>query len=446
MTECGRARAIYDFWVAFEEEQKGESMDTFLFDTVILLALVVMFGYFNEKVTKFTHEIALMLYALMLGGILVILGIVFKGTGSVLRILEDIQVFDLQGFLMEGVLCFMLFAGSCHMRLLDFKKYARAISLLAAGATFLGAVFYGMIFYGVGRVLGLSLSLPVCLMFGSIVAPTDPIAATSILKKFHLPPGISFIIEGESLLNDGMGVALFIFFSGMATAGESGGFVAVMAKELLGAVVIGILATAVCFPVFRRTKDEARKIFSSLLAVSASYVLCEVFGFSGAIASVVCGVLFSALRNLEEQKGRPMELEGFDSFWMLLDTLMNSILYVMLGLSFIHILQMPFVLLLSFFAIIGNLICRSGSLALVSLLIGPLPDGYHRGQFIRLLTWGGLRGGLSVALAMSTQGMVPEEIFHIILGGTYAIVFFTTIIQGMTMQNVYQRIQKRREK
>lgn len=420
-------------------------MDTFLLKTVILLALVVMLGYFNERVTKFTHEIALMLYAVILGGIMVILSVAFKGTGTVSRILEDVQVFDLESFLIEGVLCFMLFAGSCHMRLLDFKKYARVISLLAVAATFLGAVFYGILFYGAGRLLGLSLTVPVCLMFGSIIAPTDPIAATSILKKFNLPPGISFIMEGESLLNDGVGVALFIFFSGMVTAEGSGGFAAVMAKEILGAVIVGTLVTAVCFPVFCRTKDAARQIFSSLLAVSASYVLCEKFGFSGAIASVVCGVLFSAFRNLEEQKGKPMELGRFDSFWEILDTLMNSILYVMLGLSFIRILQMPHVLLLSSLAVAGNLICRSGSLALVSLLAGPLPEGYHKWQFIRLLTWGGLRGGLSVALAMSTRGLVSDEVCHIILGGTYAIVFFTTIVQGMTMRTVYQRIQKERD-
>ncbi len=371
-----------------------------------------------------------------------VLGIAFEGRGTVSQTLEGIQVFNLEEFLMEGVLCFMLFAGSCHMRLLDFKKHARAISLLAAAATFLGAVFYGLIFYGVGRLLGFSLTIPVCLMFGSIVAPTDPIAATSILKKFNLPPGISFIIEGESLLNDGMGVALFIFFSGMVTAGESGGFFTVMAREILGAVIVGILVTAVCFPVFRRTGDEARQIFTSLLAVALSYVLCETFGFSGAIASVVCGVLFSALRNLAEHRGNPLLTEQFDIFWEILDTLLNSILYVMLGLSFIHILQMPRVLLLSIFAVLANLAGRAGSLGVSSLFIGPLPDGYRRGAFIKLLTWGGLRGGLSVALAMSTQGMLPDEIYHIILGGTYAIVFFTTIVQGMTMRSVYQSIQR----
>ena len=417
-------------------------MDNFLVNTVVLLALVVVFGYFNEKVTRFTHEISLMLFSVILGGILVVLGIAFEGRGTVSQTLEGIQVFNLEEFLMEGVMCFMLFAGSCHMRLLDFKKHARAISLLAAAATFLGAVFYGLIFYGVGRLLGFSLTIPVCLMFGSIVAPTDPIAATSILKKFNLPPGISFIIEGESLLNDGMGVALFIFFSGMVTAGESGGFFTVMAREILGAVIVGILVTAVCFPVFRRTGDEARQIFTSLLAVALSYVLCETFGFSGAIASVVCGVLFSALRNLAEHRGNPLLTEQFDIFWEILDTLLNSILYVMLGLSFIHILQMPRVLLLSIFAVLANLAGRAGSLGVSSLFIGPLPDGYRRGAFIKLLTWGGLRGGLSVALAMSTQGMLPDEIYHIVLGGTYAIVFFTTIVQGMTMRSVYQSIQR----
>ena len=416
-------------------------MDTFLLNTVILLALVVVLGFFNEKVTKFTHEIALMLFTVIVGGVLLVASAVLRGTGTASQVLEELQFFNLEGFLMEGVLCFMLFAGSCHMRLLDFKKYARAISLLAVGATFLGAVFYGLIFYGAGKLLGLSFTLPVCLMFGSIVAPTDPIAATSILKRFHLPDGISFIIEGESLLNDGMGVALFIFFSGMVTAEESGGFIAVMAKEILGAMFVGIVVTFLCFAIFSRTKDEARQIFTSLLAVSMSYVLCECFGFSGAIASVVCGVLFSALRNYSEYKGRPLDLRQFDIFWGILDTLLNSVLYVMLGISFIRILQMPHVLVLSLLAIAANLVARSGSLGAASIFIGPLPDGYNKPQFIKLLTWGGLRGGLSVALAMSAQGMVSDEIHLIILGGTYAIVFFTTIVQGMTMHRVYERIQ-----
>ena len=414
-------------------------MLNFLPQAVILLLLIVLLGFFNEKVTKFPYEISLMLYSVVVGIGGLILASVIRDA-SVSEIFENLQVFNLEGFLMEGVLCFMLFAGSCHMRLLDFKKHARPITLLSIGATLLGAIFYGVLFYAGASLMGLPFTFPVCLMFGSITAPTDPIAATSILKKFNLPKEISFIMEGESLFNDGVGVALFVCFSGMVTMQENGSFLAVMGKELFGAVLVGIVVTALCFPIFAATGEGNRRIFVSLLAVSMAYVLCEHFGFSGAIASVVCGILFSALRNHREQKGKPMELQEFDTFWEILDSLLNSILYVMMGLTFVHILQMPQVLLISCLAVIFNLIGRFSSVGLSTLFAGKLPNGYDKLNFTKLLTYGGMRGGLSIALAMSTRGMVSIETYNIILGSTYAIVFFTTVVQGLTMKRVYQKI------
>ena len=417
-------------------------MSGFLLQAVILLFFIVLLGFFNEKVTKFPYEISLMLYSVVIGSGVLIFVSVMSDT-PVRKMLENLQVFNLEELLMEGVLCFMLFAGSCHMRLLDFKKHARPIILLSIVATLLGAVFYGVLFYAGASLLGLPFTFPVCLMFGSITAPTDPIAATSILKKFNLPKDISFIMEGESLFNDGVGVALFVCFSGMVTMQEKGSFLAVMGKELFGAVLVGVLVTAVCFPIFASTGEGNRRIFVSLLAVSLAYVLCEHFGFSGAIASVVCGILFSALRNHREQKGKPIDLQEFDTFWEILDNLLNSILYVIMGLTFVHILQMPQVLLISCFAVIFNLIGRSSSVGLATLFAGKLPNGYDKLSFIKLLTYGGLRGGLSIALAMSTREMVATETYNIILGSTYAIVFFTTVVQGMTMKQVYQRIEKK---
>ena len=410
-------------------------------ELVVVISLVCLLGFFNEKVTKLTYEISLMLFSVVIGGILLLIVTFAKGTG-IADVLPQSQFINIERFLMEGVLCFMLFAGSCHMKLSGFRQLARQISVLAFVCTLLGACFYGFLFYGASLLLGLNLSLPVCLMFGSIAAPTDPIAATSILSKFGLPKQLSFLIEGESLFNDGVGVALFVCFSGMATASSSGGFFTVMLREILGAVAVGAVVTCLCFLLFRNTKSKTLGIFVTLMTVSVSYAICERLSFSGAIASVICGILFSYLRSRFCQNDDAEKAENFDSFWETLDVLLNSLLYVMLGLSFVHILQTEHVVMLSLIAIAANFIARCGSLSISSLLMGKIPDGYDRLNFIKLLTWGGLRGGLSVALAMSTKELLPENSYSIILGGTYAIVFFTTVVQGLTMKPVYNRISR----
>lgn len=411
-------------------------MTTFLPFFVVIMILVVGLGYFNEKVTKITDEIALMLFSIIIGAVLLLITL-FISNADVQMILENIQVFDFEDYLMDCVLCFMLFAGSCHMKLWDFKKMARQISVLSFLCTFLGAVIYGVCFYGFSRLLSLNFSLPVCLMFGSIVAPTDPIAATSILNKFGLPRNISFLIEGESLLNDGVGVALFVCFSGIVKATGGGNVLKVLFREVLGAAVIGFVVSSACILIFAKSTDFNRKIFSSLLAVSCAYLLCQIFDCSGAIASVVCGVMFSTVRRYEKSVGQVEAMRHFDTFWEILDNLLNSVLYVMLGLSFVRILQMPYVMVLSIIAVICNCIGRAGSLALSVPVLGEIPDRYDWKNFVLLLTWGGLRGGLSIALAMSTAPMLDETTYRIILGGTYAIVFFTTVVQGLTMQKVY---------
>ena len=416
-----------------------------MFMFVGIIALICILGFFNEKVTKLTYEIALMLFASIIG-IVVLVGVAVFHDTDVGNVLKQVQDFDIHDFLMHGVLCFMLFAGSCHMKLKDFKQQARQVTVLALVCTLLGAAFYGLLIYGAGILFGSKLSLPVCLMFGSIIAPTDPIAATGILGKFGLPKKTSFLIQGESLFNDGIGVALFVCFSSMVSASSSSeeGIIGVMLREISGALVVGVVVTALCFLMFRFCKNAYLKIFISLLTVSLSYVVCEALHFSGAIASVICGILFSELRSRFGESEEEKHAELFDSFWETLDVFLNSVLYVLLGLSFISVLRMEYVLLLSAIAIIANLIARSASLTLSTLVIGKIPDGFSRFGFVTLLTWGGLRGGLSVALAMSTKDILPEQTYFIILGCTYAVVFFTTVIQGLTMKPVYNRISRNR--
>jgi CPA1 family monovalent cation:H+ antiporter len=277
-------------------------------------------------------------------------------------------------------------------------------------------------------------------MLGSIIAPTDPIAATSILKKFGLPEKVGFLMEAESLLNDGVGVALFVCFSGIVAGDAGSGFVTIMFREIIGAVLIGFVVCRICFEVFIRTNDKHRKIFASLLMVSLSYLLCEKLGCSGAISCVVCGVVFSTLRDKAERKGKTEGAEDFDSFWETMDILLNSVLYIILGLSFVRILQMSMIIVFSLVAIILNLVCRYCSVFTGTLLMRQLPDGYDKKKFATLFTWGGLRGGLSIALAMSTASFIPADLYHILIGCAYAVVFFTTVVQGLTMKKVYQRL------
>ena len=414
-------------------------MDNFLLAVSVIFAFVVFIGFFNEKVTHLTYEISLLLFSVLAGCVITA---VYAGVNdiSVRRLLDSIQVFNLERFLVEGVLCFMLFAGSRNMKIASFRENARKITVLAFVCTLLSACFYGGLFYLICRLLQISFTIPMCLMLGSIIAPTDPIAATSILKKFGLPEKVGFLMEAESLLNDGVGVALFVCFSGMVAGGEGPGFFAVMIREILGAVIIGLVVCRICFEIFIRTSDKYRKVFVSLLMVSLSYYLCERLECSGAISCVVCGVSFSAFCDNAKKKGRFEETEVFDSFWETTDILLNSVLYVILGLSFVRILQMPMIVVLSLAAILLNLLCRYGSIYIGTFMMNPLPDGYGKREFSSLFTWGGLRGGLSVALAMSTASVVPQDIYYIIIGCAYAIVFFTTVVQGLSMNRVYRHI------
>lgn len=416
-------------------------MNNFLLVVSVIFTLIVIIGFINEKVIHLTYEISLLMFSVIIGCI--ITGI-YAGISdmTVRKLLDSIQVFNLQRFLVEGVLCFMLFAGSRNMKISLFKENARKISVLAFVCTLLGALFYGGSFYLICRLLQIPFTVPMCLMLGSIIAPTDPIAATSILKKFGLPEKVGFLMEAESLLNDGVGVALFVCFSGMAAGNAGSGFLAVMLREIIGAVVIGVIVCRISFEFFVRTSDKHRKVFVSLMMVSLSYYLCERLGCSGAISCVVCGVSFSAFCDNAKKKGRLDGLEVFDSFWEAIDILLNSVLYVILGLSFVRILQMPMTIILSAVAIILNLVCRYSSVFIGTFLMKPLPDGYGNKELSTLFTWGGLRGGLSVALAMSTASVVPPEIYHIIIGCAYAVVFFTTVVQGLTMNKVYQRLSK----
>ncbi len=402
--------------------------------------LIIFISYINDSYLKLSHEIILMLFSCTVA-LITLIGYSFFSNDSFRMLVAHMQPINFEDFLLNGALCFMLFAGSCHLRIHDFKAQFQNISVLSFLATFLGTVFYGLVFYGLSYLLSLNLSIYVCLMFGSIVSPTDPIAATSILNKYALPKKTSFLIEGESLLNDGVGVALFVLFSGLVSVHnhQSENMFLLMVDELCGAAVIGAGVTYLSLLLLNKSSNFKQHIYVSLFAVSMSYYLSQITGCSGPIASVVCGICFSSWRDSHETKEECFK--EFDLCWETLDNFLNSVLYVVMGISMLFIFQSEYVVLVSVIAIISNLLARGGSVYACTFFMKDIPDGFSRKGFSMLLTWGGLRGALCIALAMSCKDLVDVKTFHMIMAGTYALVFFTTICQGLTVPKVYSKIE-----
>ncbi len=417
-------------------------MTGFLPLIIALLFLVIIFNFINRKFFHFSYEIALMLFSTILGAIYVVVSNYFLDT-SLVKLIERLQPINIESFLMDGALCFMLFAGACHLKISDFLKQARSVGIYSFVATFLGAVIYGVIFYAITYTFSLHMSFAECLMLGSIISPTDPIAATSILNKFGLPKKTGFLIEAESLLNDGVGVAVFVCFSGMviANASPDTSVFSVLINQLAGAMVIGAIVSFICYGMLSKEDDFKQRIYISLLCVSLSYLLCQYFNCSGAIACVVCGIMFSDWREKQSEEVQN-SFSNFDICWEAIDHFLNSVLYVIMGLSVLMIMRMNAVVVICLATFFSNLIGRGGSVYLCSFFIKEIPDHFSRNGFTALMTWGGLRGGLCIALAMSTQDMVSEEHFQYIMGATYAIVFFTTVVQGLTLKRVYRMIRK----
>lgn len=412
--------------------------ESILAPIVIMLAIVVFFGFLNEKTVQLPTEIALLLSGLVISVFIIVMGIEVGNSSN------EMSEFLLDKFLVEGILCFMLFAGACKLRYCDLKKQLKLISCMAMISTLLATAIYGALIYGIATLVGLTqLSFLECLLLGCIVAPTDPIAAMSILKKAGLPEDIALAIEGESLFNDGVGVALFAIMSGIISGSNSSvtvaSFVQLITKEILGALLVGAIISLILYKLFTLTTDIYRQIFISLLAVSLSYVLCESWGFSSAIAAVICGISFATYMDKPESEN-PEAFRVYRNFWEVIDSLLNSTLYVMLGLTFVNIVLFApgnygWILL----AIVINVIARYIGIFVGSMPVKEKPQNLKQVPFTNLLTWAGLKGALCLALAMSAESYLSAEAFQVILIATFGVVLFTTLGQGLTIGWFYKK-------
>jgi len=380
-------------------------------------------------------SIGLMLLALCMS--LVLVGVQAAGIvddlGWVGTVVRELNLSDV---LLNGVLCFMLYAGSAGVTLESIKRDRWTILTLAIGSTLIACVVTGTLLHYALGWMGVTLALSYALVFGALISPTDPIAALAILKAAGLPKRLEAIINGESLFNDGVGVVLFTVFLAYAQgSGQEGSPLVLFLREVLGGVGLGLAVGLVIHLVLLRTTDYGIHLVMTLGSVALGYSVALQIDVSGPIAMVVAGLVAgnATLPRLADEVRAPLQ-----TFWDGIDNILNSLLFVMMGLIVVLIHNLDYAPLIKIVptAILVCLIARAISVyvPLIGLTATRTLDGDRNG-LTKLLTWGGLRGGLALALALS----LPQSHERPIIGNmTFAVVAFSVLVQGSTISKLFK--------
>ena len=414
---------------------------------IIVLIFIVTIGILNEKVIHLQSDIALIMFSLIISLILLVLGRV-AGIESIKKFTDNVGDFGFEEYLMDGALCFMLFAGASKVNMRKFRQNIRAISLLALLTTVISSVFYGLLIYLAALLFKLPLDFLSAVLLGCVVSPTDPIAATGILNKIGLSKNVCSVIENESLFNDGTGVTLFIFVRSLIIKSSNSNFMVLMLKEIVGAFVVAIVVSFILFRLIKLTRNPITYILVSLLDVSLSYILCEEAGFSGVIASVICGMYFSMAMGKMESIVKVVDTRDYyEDFWEILESLLNAALFVMIGLLVVNIEVSRFAAIIVPVSILAIVISRAFGVFISSILTGrKIPGNYNLFEYVTLMTWSALKGGLSLALAMSTKEFLSPDVYDIFINVAYVTIFFTVLVQGLSVKSVYFSIEKHKAK
>ncbi len=400
-----------------------------IFDiAAILITASALFSYINHLYIKLPTTIGLMLIALLVS--LLLLGAGKLGLGEIHTHAEQLLgAIDFNQTLMEGMLSFLLFAGALHINLANLARQKWIIGSLATLGILTSTFLIGGASYFILDWLGVGLPFIYCLLFGALISPTDPIAVLGILKTANAPKTLETKIAGESLFNDGMAVVVFLVLVGIAAGGEeiSAGHVALLfLEEAVGGVVFGLLIGWLAYLMLKRVDNYQVEILITLALVMGGYSLASTIHVSGPIAVVVAGLLIGNHGRLLAMSEHSRE--HLDTFWELLDEILNAVLFVLIGLE-VLVLNFTPPLLLAALALIpvvlgARLVSVSIPIHLLSLRRAFSPG------VIKILTWGGLRGGVSVALALALPPGEPRET---ILAITYVVVIFSIVVQGLTI-------------
>ena len=416
-----------------------------LFDVIaVLVVLAAVFGFINRRHLKLEATVGMMLIALISSLTIVLLHHLFPSLGVVSVIRDYLANIDFNKALMEGMLGFLLFAGALHVDLDFFAQKKWAIGSLATIGLLLSMAVVAFASLFLFRSLGLEVSLLACLIFGALISPTDPIAVMGTLKTLNAPPSLHAKIAGESLFNDG--VAVVVFTSLVALLGASGGAhgghgpgetstttVAVLfLQETGGGVLLGLLAGYVAYRMMLSIDAYSVEVIISLALVMGCYSLARFLHISGPIAVVCAGIFIG-------NRGRALAMsetvvDYLEKFWELIDEVLNAILFLLIGIEVLVIALSLTSLAAGVACIAIVLFARLVSVSAPILLMRTRTD-FSPGV-VRILTWAGLRGGISVALVLSLPP-IPEK--ALLVTCTYVVVLFSIIVQGLTIRRVLAR-------
>jgi CPA1 family monovalent cation:H+ antiporter len=391
-----------------------------------LLTLAAVFAYVNHRWIRQPASIALMAMTLALS--LALLGVDRMGWVRVAPLTLVLDRIHFDDTLLHGMLGALLFAGALHIQLDDLREEKLAVSILALVGTVLSTFIVAALTYAALRALGLHIAFGYCLLFGAVISPTDPIAVLGILKQARVPRSMEIQISGESLFNDGVGVVIFATVLGVvgrdeATVGET---LLLFVRETGGGAVFGLATGYVTFRLLRSIDHYQTELLLTIALVLGGYALAERLHISAPISAVVAGLVIG---NQGRAHGMSdVTRDHLDKFWALMDEILNSILFVLVGFEVMRLTLTKDTVLAGAIAIPTVLLARLLSVAL------PVAAMARKAKFapgtIRVLTWGGLRGGISVALALSTPHG-PQK--GLIVTMTYFVVAFSILVQGLTL-------------
>lgn len=403
----------------------------------VLIVLSAIFSYINERFLKLPSTIGIMVIALLVSLGLILTDKIFPHTFQ--EFSTFISSVDFTEVLMGAMLNFLLFAGAIHIRLSDLKEQKAPVMIFSTVSVIISTFAVGFMLFYILQWLNMGIPLIQCLLFGALISPTDPIAVLGILKQAGVPKSLETKVAGESLFNDGIAVVVFIIMLKLAQGEDVdlsfSSILGLLAKEALGGVALGLLLGYIASKTIGKIDNYKLEVLITLAVVMGGHLVASAMHMSGPLAMVAAGLVVG-------NYGRQFSLsevskDYLDKFWELIDEILNAILFLIIGFELIIITNIGDYWLIGIICIAMVLFARLISIWLPVKMI-PMKTKFNKAT-ITILVWGGLRGGVSVALALSIDNHLNKDL---LLSITYYVVLFSILVQGLTIGKLTNKAKK----